>query len=140
MIEAPVGRVYEVAADVERLPRWQPEIKSADCVDHDAEGRQVLVETVTDGKVRDLRSRLRFSYDEPISISWAQEEGDLSAVEGHWRLEDLGDGTTRATYRLSVDLGRMLGMLVRSPLVDILRGQLVDSMPGKLKDHVEGDA
>ena len=46
-------------------------------------------------------------------------------------------GRTRATYEMTVDLGRMLGMVVRGPLVGVLRGQLVDSMPGKLKDFVE---
>ena len=100
-------------------------------------GSQVLVDTVTDGKVRDLRSRLRFAYAAPTGMSWEQESGDLSAVEGSWELEDLGDGSTRATYALSVDLGRMLGMVVRGPIVDALRKQMVDTMPGKLKSFVE---
>ena len=55
-----------------------------------------------------------------------------------WSLEDLGDGRTRATYEMTVDLGRMLGMVIRGPLVGVLRGQLVESMPGKLKGFVEG--
>lgn len=136
-IQAPIERVFEVAADVEGSPRWQPQIKRAACVERDGEGRQVLVDTVTDGKVRDLRSRLRFSYQEPTAIRWAQEEGDLADVEGSWALEDLGDGNVRATYELSVDLGRMLGMVVRGPVVDLLRKQMVDTMPGKLKGFVE---
>jgi ribosome-associated toxin RatA of RatAB toxin-antitoxin module len=136
-IEAPIARVFEVAADVEGSPRWQPQIKRADCAERDGEGNQVLVDTVTDGKVRDLRSRLRFSYDEPTSIRWDQEEGDLSEVTGSWALEDLGDGTVRATYALSVDFGRMLGMVIRGPVVDLLRKQMVDTMPAKLKAFVE---
>ena len=138
-IEAPIARVFEVAADVERSPRWQPEIKRAECVERDADDRQVLVDTVTDGKVRDLKSRLRFSYDEPTSIRWEQEEGDLSVVEGHWALEEIGEGRTKATYWMSVDLGRMLGLVVRGPVVDLLRKQLVESMPGKLKSFVESE-
>ena len=138
-IEAPVTRVFEAAADVEGSPRWQPQIKRAEARERDEAGRQVLVETVTDGKVRDLRSVLRFSYEEPVSISWVQEEGDLSAVEGSWALADLGDGRTEATYRLSVDLGRMLGMVVRGPVVDLLRKQLVEGMPAKLKRFLESD-
>jgi ribosome-associated toxin RatA of RatAB toxin-antitoxin module len=137
VVEAPIERVFEVAADVEGSPRWQPGIKSAECVERDAEGRQLVVDTVNDGKVRDLRSRLRFSYDEPHGLHWEQEDGDLSAVEGSWAFEDLGEGRTRATYRLSVDLGRLLGMVIRGPVVDLLRKQMVDTMPGKLKAHVE---
>ena len=139
-IEAPIDRVFAVAADVEGSPRWQPQIKNAEAVQRDEDGRQVLVDTVTDGKVRDLKSRLRFTYEEPTRIAWAQEDGDLSEVEGHWALEDLGGGRTRATYWLSVDLGRMLGMVIRGPLVGLLRGQLVETMPEKLKRFVESQA
>jgi hypothetical protein len=96
------------------------------------------VRTETDAKVRRLGSTLRFSYDAPTRISWEQQQGDLSAVTGSWELEDLGEGRTRATYSLTVDLGRMLGMVIRGPLVGVLRGQLIETMPGKLKDFVEG--
>jgi len=135
-IEAPIARVYEIAADVEGSPRWQPEIKLAECVERDG-GEQVLVRMETDAKVRTLGSTIRFSYEEPTRISWTQEEGELKAIDGDWELEDLGDGRTRATYRLEVDLGRMLGMVIRGPLVGVLRGQLIDSMPEKLKRFAE---
>ena len=136
-IEAPIAEVFEAAADVEGSPRWQPEIKLAECLDRDRDGRQVLVRTETDGKVRTLNSTLRFSYEEPRAIRWEQDEGDLKSVRGSWELEDLGDGRTRATYWMEVDLGRMLGLVIRGPLVGVLRGQLVESMPGKLKRFVE---
>jgi hypothetical protein len=136
-IEAPIETVFAVAADVEGSPRWQPEIKVAECIERDTDDNQVLVRTETDAKVRRLTSTLRFSYEAPARISWEQEEGDLKAVEGGWELEDLGAGRTRATYSLSVDLGRMLGMVIRGPLVGVLRGQLIETMPGKLKGFVE---
>ena len=136
-IDAPIEEVFEAAADVEGSPRWQPEIKEARCLEHDADGRQALVRTETDAKVRRLGSTLRFSYEHPTRISWRQEDGDLKSVEGSWELEDLGEGRTLATYEMTVDLGRMLGMVIRGPLVGVLRGQLVESMPGKLKSFVE---
>lgn len=139
-IEAPIAAVYAVAADVEGSPRWQPEIKVAECLERDADGNQVLTHVETDAKVRRLGSELRFSYEEPSRISWVQEEGDLKAVEGSWELEDLGDGRTRATYWLEVDLGRKLGLLIRGPLVGVLRGQLVETMPEKLKRFMESDS
>jgi hypothetical protein len=137
-IDAPIGEVFEVAADVEGSPRWQPEIKRAECLERDGNGRQVLVHTESDAKVRTLGSTLRFGYDEPTSITWEQTDGDLKSVKGSWALEDLGGGRTRATYWMEVDLGRMLGMVIRGPLVGLLRGQMVESMPGKLKGFVEG--
>jgi ribosome-associated toxin RatA of RatAB toxin-antitoxin module len=138
-IEAPLEAVYAVAADVEGSPRWQPEIKVAECVERNGE-EQTLVHMETDAKVRTLGSDMRFSYERPTRISWAQEEGDLKSVEGSWELEDLGDGRTSVTYSLEVDLGRMLGMVIRGPVVGVLRGQLIDSMPEKLKRFVEGES
>ena len=89
--------------------------------------------------ISSISSRLRFSYDPPNGLSWTQEKGDLKSVDGSWAFEDLGDGRTRATYEMTVDLGRMLGMVIRGPLVGVLRGQIVESMPGKLKAFVESD-
>jgi len=138
-IEAPIAAVFRVAADVEGSPRWQPEIKLAECLERDDEGNQVFVRMETDAKVRRLHSRFRFGYEEPNRISWTQEDGDLKAIDGSWELEDLGDERTRATYSLEVDLGRKLGLIIRGPLVGVLRGQLVDTMPEKLKRFVEGE-
>jgi ribosome-associated toxin RatA of RatAB toxin-antitoxin module len=139
-IEAPIERVFAIAADVEGSPRWQPEIKVAECLERDGDGNQVLVHMETDAKVRTLGADVRFGYEAPTRIEWSQEEGELKAVDGSWELEDLGEGRTRATYRLEVDLGRMLGMVIRGPLVGVLRGQLIDSMPEKLKRFVEAEA
>jgi uncharacterized protein YndB with AHSA1/START domain len=136
-IEAPIETVYEIAADVEGSPRWQPEIKLAECEQRDGAGNQTLVRMETDAKVRRLGSTIRFSYERPARIAWSQEDGDLKSVEGSWELEDLGDGRTRATYRLEVDLGRVLGMVIRGPIVGVLRGQLIDSMPEKLRRFAE---
>ena len=137
-IEAPIEEVFAIAADVEGSTRWQPEIKVAECLERDEGERQVLVRTETDAKVRRLASTLRFDYSQPTRISWVQEDGDLKAVQGSWQLDDLGAGRTRATYAMSVDLGRVLGMVIRGPLVGVLRGQLVETMPAKLKAFVEG--
>ena len=137
VIEAPIEEVYAVAADIEGSPKWQPEIKKARAVERDGED-QVLVETETDAKVRTLKSTLRFSYDPPHGLSWVQEDGDLKSVEGSWAFEEVGDGQTEATYEMTVDLGRMLGMVIRGPLVDALRGQLVNARAGELKARVEG--
>lgn len=136
-INAPIDRVYAIAADVEGSPRWQPEIKKAQAIERGPAGEQTFVKTEVDGKLRTLKSDLRFSYDAPTGLSWTQEHGDLKTVRGSWEFEDLGEGGTRATYNLHVDLGRTLGLIIRGPLVDLLRGQLCDSMPGKLKKFVE---
>jgi coenzyme Q-binding protein COQ10 len=136
-IEAPIATAYAAAADIEASPRWQPEISVSECLERDGDGNQVLVHMETDAKVRQLGSDLRFSYENPSRISWVQEKGELKSVEGSWEFEDLGEGRTRVTYWLEVDLGRALGLLIRGPLVGVLKGQLVNSMPERLKRFVE---
>lgn len=139
-IEAPIETVYAVAADVEGSPRWQPEIKVAECLERDEDGAEALFHMETDAGVKQIDSEMRFSFEPPNRILWTQEDGALKAVDGSWELEDLGDGRTRATYWMEVDLGRKLGLILRGPLVGALRGHLVDSMPDKLKGFVEGES
>jgi len=137
-IEASIDAVYAVAADIEASGSWQPEIKLAECLERDGDGNQVLVRMETDTKVRRLGSKIRFDYEQPTAIRWSQEDGDLKSIEGSWELEDLGDGRTKATYWLEVDLGRVLGLAIRGPVVGVLRGQMIESMPEKLKRFIEG--
>jgi ribosome-associated toxin RatA of RatAB toxin-antitoxin module len=136
-IDAPIGAVFALAADVEGSPAWQPEIRSAEVLQRDGEGRQVLVRTVTSGGVRDLHADLEFSYEEPHAIRWRQARGDLKSIDGSWTFESIGEGSTQATYEMTVDLGRVLGTLIRGPLVSILRHRIVETMPGKLAAHLQ---
>ena len=137
-IEAPIDEVWEIVEDVLIAPEWQAGLKDMEELERDAEGHVTLAETSSDAKVRTLKSTVRFAYDEPARLEWRQEKGEMKSVVGAWDLEDLGDGRTRATYELEVELGRMLGMVIRGPLVDALRGQLVSSRAGELKERVEG--
>lgn len=137
-IDAPLEEVWAVVEDVLSAPEWQGGLISMEALETDAEGRPTLVETVNDAKVRQVRARVRFDYDEgPQRLSWSQEKGDLKSLEGSWDLEDIG-GRTRATYTLEGDPGRMLGMLIRGPVEDAIRGLLVNARPGELKARVEG--
>lgn len=137
-IDAPIAEVWKVVEDVLAAPEWQDGLKDVEELERDGDGHVTLVESHSDAKVRTIKSVVRFSYDEPTTLRWRQEKGELKSVEGSWELEDLGDGRTRATYALEVDLGRMLGMVIRGPLVDALRGQLVNARAGELKRRVEG--
>jgi carbon monoxide dehydrogenase subunit G len=137
-IEAPIEEVWKVVEDVVSAPEWQDGLKDVEELERDGDGHVTLVESSNDAKVRTIKSTVRFSYDGPTRLAWTQEKGEMKSVEGAWELEDLGDGRTRATYELEVELGRMLGMVVRGPLIDALRGELVNARAGELKKRVEG--
>lgn len=136
-IQASIEAIYAVAADAEGAPRWQPEIEVAECLERDDQGNQVRVRIETETPVKRLTSSLVYTYRSPNLITWEQEDGDLKAVAGSWELEAVEADLTLATYRLEVDPGRLLGIALRGPVVDVLRGRLVETMPGKLKTFIE---
>jgi ribosome-associated toxin RatA of RatAB toxin-antitoxin module len=135
-IEAPIEQVWELVRDVERAPVWQGGLSGMTAMLRDEDDNAILCETATDAKVTTVKTRIRFTYNGPTELSWVQEKGPLKFVKGHWKLEDLGGSRTRATYWLQVDLGR-LGLVIRGPLVDVLRAPLVNARAGELKRAVE---
>jgi hypothetical protein len=136
-IEAPIADVWALVEDVERAPDWQGGLKAIHALERDDEGRATLCETESDGKVRTIKSTVRFVYEGPTTLRWSQEKGELKSVDGRWELRDLDGQRTRATYDLEVDLGRMLSLVIRGPLVDLLRGMLVNARAGELKRAIE---
>jgi carbon monoxide dehydrogenase subunit G len=136
-INAPLEQVWETVQDVESAPQWQDGMKAMRAIERDGEGRAILCESETDAKVRTVKSTIRFNYEGPTSLTWKQEKGELKSVVGSWNLENLGDGRTRATYAIEADLGRMLGMVIRGPLVGVLRDMLAGARAGELKKRVE---
>jgi ribosome-associated toxin RatA of RatAB toxin-antitoxin module len=136
-IDAPLNEVWAVVEDVESAPQWQGGLKAVRALERDGEGHATLCESESDAKVRSIKSTVRFTYNGPTELSWRQEKGELKSVDGSWTLEDLGEGRTHATYSLEVDLGRVLGLVIRGPLVDLLRGMLVESRARELKERLE---
>jgi uncharacterized membrane protein len=136
-IEAPIERCFEIAADVGKAPEWQDSLRDAEVLERDGDRRPSLVETESNAKVKTVKALLRFAYDEPTSIRWEQEKGDVKSLNGWWEFEDLGGGRTRATYGLDVDPGRMLGMLLRGPVAGQVRDFLLGGFADGLKRRAE---
>jgi uncharacterized membrane protein len=136
-IDAPIERCFQIAADIENAPEWQGSLRDVEVLERDDEGRAALVDTESDAKVKTVKARLRFTYDEPTGIRWVQEKGDTKSLEGSWELEDLGGGRTRATYALASDPGRMLGLLLRGPVEGQVRNFLLGGAAEGLKDQAE---
>lgn len=135
-IDAPIQRVFDIAADIEGSVDWMGAMKDVDVLEKDGDGRATLVETVNDAKVKTVKAKLSFTYDAPTQIRWRQEKGDVKSLDGWWTLEDLGGDRTRATYGLEVDPGRMLGMLLRGPI----EGQVRDFLLGDAADGLKKTA
>jgi uncharacterized membrane protein len=136
-INAPIERCFEIAADVENAPEWQGSLKDVEVLERDGDRRPMVVETVSDAKVKNVRAVLRFTYQPPTEIRWEQEKGDTKSLVGWWAFEDLGGGRTRATYALEADPGRMLGLLLRGPAEAKVRDFLLGNAAAGLKSQAE---
>jgi uncharacterized membrane protein len=136
-IDAPRERCWEVAADVPNSPEWQGSLEEVDVLESDADGRALVVNTVSDATVKKVKARIRFSYDPPGGITWEQEKGELKWLTGSWVFEELDGGRTRATYGLRADPGRMLGLLLRGPVEGKVKEFLTKGAAEGLKEHVE---
>ena len=136
-IAAPIEKCFAIAADIQGAPEWQASLKDVDVIERDADKRASVVETTSDAKVKTVKATLRFSYDEPRGIEWVQQKGDVKSLQGYWRFEDLGADSTRATYGLVVDPGRMLGMLLRGPAEAKVRDFLLGGAAEGLKAKAE---
>jgi hypothetical protein len=136
-IEASRERVWAVAADVPTSIEWQPALITVETLETDAEGRATLVDSTSDAKVKTTSQRLRFSYDEPTGMTWVQEKGDLNSLDGSWVFVELEVGLTKATFSISADPGRMLGLLLRGPAEGKVKTFLTKGAAEGLKQHVE---
>ena len=132
-ISAPPDAVMAVIADIDRYPEWTGQIKSAQVLDADVDGRPRQARFVMDAGV--LKDEYVLQYDWTAQgVDW-QLVG-TSAVQksqvGSYALAPRGDGT-EVTYSLSVDIAMpMLGMFKRKA-----EKMIMDSALKELKKRVE---
>ena len=116
VINTPVEKVFAVIKDYERYPEFLPEVKSTRISNR--QGDEVDVQYEVD-VLKKIRYTLRLKEEPPSRISWTFVEGELMRDNrGHWLLEDLGGGKTRATYNIEMKLGPLVPKSIVNVLVD----------------------
>src|SRR3954451_3745598 len=128
---------YALVVDLGRYPEWQSQVRSADVLERDGEGRPVVVETVSDARGRVIKYRLRYGHEPPHRMSWTYIDGDVKDLNGEYLFEPAGGGRASVTYRLAVDPGRRLGLLLRGPLADKVRDYVLNTTLEELKATLE---
>ncbi|MCW2615232.1 MAG: cyclase [Frankiales bacterium] len=135
-ISAPPERVLAVIADIDGYPEWTGQIKSAEVLESDAEGRPAQARFVMDAGA--LKDEYVLAYDwSATGVRW--ELVGKSSVQksqvGSYALAPKGEGT-EVTYQLAVDLSMpMLGMFKRKA-----EKMIMDSALKALKKRVESQA
>ncbi|MGH8927010.1 MAG: SRPBCC family protein [Acidimicrobiia bacterium] len=103
-IKAHPAQVFAVAADLASYPDWATGVKEIEVLETDEEGRAKRARFVVDGMVKEITYILRYTYDEPSSISWEAEPGpDLKELEGSYVFNETTDGRTEVVYGLKVE-------------------------------------
>jgi ribosome-associated toxin RatA of RatAB toxin-antitoxin module len=104
-ISATAAELWAVLVDFERYPTWARDLKQAEVLERDEEGRATLVQFRAAAMGRSTTYVLRYDYtDAPTRLPWRLERGDIMRkLDGEYRLEPAGDGT-HVTYELEVDL------------------------------------
>ena len=135
-VQAPPDVVMAVITDVEAYPDWQDEMKAAEVLERDEQGRPLRARLTVDAKVIKTTYTLAYDYDD-TSMSWELLEGDqLEELSGAYRLADAGDGTTDVTYELTVTPKFRLPGLVRRQAAK----RIVDGALAGMKRRVESEA
>ncbi|MFI6346997.1 SRPBCC family protein [Streptomyces sp. NPDC050560] len=135
-IEAAPADVMGVIADFARYPDWTGEVKEAEVLATDGDGRAEQVRLVMDaGAIKDDQT-LAYTWHSANEVSWTLVKSQmLRSLDGSYLLKPKGAGT-EVTYQLTVDVKiPMLGMIKRKA-----EKVIIDRALAGLKKRVESAA
>lgn len=140
-IEAAPAEVMGVIADFDRYPEWTGEVKEAEVLATDDQGRAVQVRLLLDaGAIKDDHT-LAYTWTGADEVSWSLVKSQmLRALDGSYRLAALKGGTaTEVTYQLTVDVKiPMLGMIKRKAEKVIIERAL-EGLKRRVESHPDAD-
>ncbi|HZG04238.1 MAG TPA: SRPBCC family protein [Streptomyces sp.] len=135
IVEAAPAEVMEVIADFARYPEWTGEVKEAEVLSTDDQGRAERVRLLLDaGAIRDEHT-LAYDWAGPHEVRWSLVKSQmLRTLDGVYSLAPLDGGSrTEVTYQLTVDVKiPMLGMIKRKA-----EKVIIDRALAGLKKRVE---
>jgi ribosome-associated toxin RatA of RatAB toxin-antitoxin module len=108
VVGASPERTWEVLTNFDEYPTWATDLKSAQVVSRDDEGRPLDVAFRAAAMGRSTTYTLRYDYSRaPEVLAWRLVEGDITRkLDGSYELAPVdGDPeSTAVTYHLEVDL------------------------------------
>lgn len=135
-VDASPERIMEVIADFPAYPEWTKAVRETEVLAEAGGGRAKQVKMTLDaGPVKDVYT---LEYDwapDGLSVSWHLIKGQMQKSQnGRYLLEPRGDGKTKVTYTLSVELALpMIGLLRRKA-----EKMIMDTALKELKRRAEG--
>jgi uncharacterized membrane protein len=135
-IDAPIAAVQEVLFALDKYPEWSTQIKSAEAIARDDQGRITKVKMSIDAGMMKDRPTLDYDWSgAPNKLSFSLDEADLlTGMDGIYSFKSIDEDTTEVTYELGVSLSMPVPAMMRQKA----EKATIDAALLQLKTHLEG--
>jgi uncharacterized membrane protein len=135
-IEAPISDIQKTLSELDKYPEWSTQIKSAEGLETDDQGRITKIKMSIDAGM--MKDRVVLDYDwsqAPEKIIFSLDEADLlTSMDGAYTFKSIDSETTEVTYELGVSLSMSIPDMMRKKA----EKATIDAALAQLKSHLEG--
>ena len=134
-IDAPIAAVQEALFALDKYPEWSTQIKSAEALGQDDQGRISKVKMTIDAGMMKDRVTLDYDWsDAPATLKFSLDEADLlTGMDGVYSIKSIDEDTTEVTYELEVSLSMPIPAMMRQKA----EKATIDAALTQLKSHLE---
>jgi hypothetical protein len=136
IIEASLADVQKTLTELDKYPDWSSQIKSAESLSSDDQGRITKIKMSIDAGM--MKDRVTLDYDwsqAPEKIIFSLDEADLlTSMDGAYTFKSIDSDTTEVTYELGVSLSMSIPDMMRKKA----EKATIDAALAQLKSHLEG--
>jgi len=135
-IDVPINEVQEALFALDKYPEWSTQIKSAEAITRDDQGRITKVKMTIDAGMMKYRPTLDYDWSEaPSKLRFSLEDADLlTGMDGVYSIKSIDEDTTEVTYELEVSLSMPIPAMMRQKA----EKATIDAALSQLKTHLEG--
>jgi len=135
-IDAPVADVQKALFELDKYPEWSSQIKSAEALAHDDQGRITKIKMSIDAGMMKDRPTLDYDWSNaPAKLSFSLDDADLlTGMDGAYSFKSIDEDTTEVTYELAVSLSMPVPAMMRQKA----EKATIDAALSQLKAHLEG--
>ena len=134
-IDAPIEVVQKALFELDKYPEWSSQIKSAEALARDDQGRITKVKMSIDAGMMKDRPTLDYDWSQaPNKLSFSLDEADLlTSMDGVYTITAIDEDTTEVTYELGVDLSMPVPAMMRQKA----EKATIDAALAQLKSYLE---
>jgi hypothetical protein len=134
-IDAPIEEVQKALFELDKYPEWSTQIKSAEALARDDQGRITKVKMSIDAGMMKDRPVLDYDWSQaPSKLSFSLDEADLlTSMDGVYTISAIDEDTTEVSYELEVSLSMPVPAMMRQKA----EKATIDAALAQLKSYLE---